>query len=531
MVNGTEFPGTFTRTVFDKIRSSDYVNVIIPDASTGVATYSCVNYHSDGRDLLKELQGLGYQLSMKDFTSVSLLPLLAYYKAKFDRFYPTRLNDWETSWTYRFIRKWEDNPQSKDIDLSAGIGTQTSFTYAFLQVLYEIRDLLPTHEIGWREAHISNIANGQPLVDTQVGTTVGDLQLMKVVDIPSPSVVETTQSTNGNIQQVMTNMPAAISPITKWSIDLLRRMTQYVVKDSIIGNRLQLWLKSHLDSDVYNIVYQLSNNIAGNELQIEIGDINSTADTVNNGGDYLGSYAGKGIGSGKPLSFTYKANTYGFLFVLTWLEVETDYFQGTSTQLFMKGRYTVPQQEFDALGYECTPYSAIYTDNGFNIPSTVKSEDGNEALTPDNNIGFGFMPRYSGWKHLRNIVNGDFALGRYKDSMNQMYIDKTVTANDLTFKADSSGNTGTITATRQNIPVASAAWQYNSKYPWLSNFNRIFYNSGDTSFAGLLGGQNIPDNFYIHAVIDVEETNTLKPLANSYDSVQDTNEVMTSNMS
>lgn len=512
----------FSEQEYNSIKSADYSFLRKSGAIGNDYTFDCYTFYSDGRNLLKELQGLGFQLSLDDDTSVSLLPLLAYSKAKFDRFFPNRLQDWETTWTYRFIRKFEDAPLSADI-VKDSVTSWTSYYYALTQVLDEIRDTVPTHEIGWLEAHQADIRNSQsavtPLNDTKAMVTIG----------MSPTVVASESLDSSGSNMISNPLPAVpaldtTKPVTKWSVDLLRRMTQYVVKDSVIGNRLQLWLKSHLDSDVYNIVYQLSNNIAGNELQINIGDINSTADTSGVNGEALGSYAGKGIGSGAPLSFTYKANTYGFIIVLSWIEVETDYYQGTDTQLFMSDRYSVPQQEFDALGYEVTPYSAVWADNFYGLRNMT------DSFIPSNTIGFGFIPRYSGWKHLRNIVNGDFRLGRYKNSMNLMYMDKEITASDISLEKSTSGK-NIIGLHRSKIPVASTAWQYNCRYPWLSNFNRIFYNSGNTSYAGLRSGQNIPDNFYVHCVIDVEETNTLKPLSASYDATMDGNVDMNTNMS
>lgn len=139
-----------------------------------------------------------------------------------------------------------------------------------------------------------------------------------------------------------------------------------------------------------------------------------------------------------------------------------------------------------------------------------------------NTDSFGFVPRYSGWKTIPNIVSGDLRLRRYESEMKTFYLDRDPIFHQL----DVSGSSPKISV--QKCPKASYVWRFLGKYPQLQNFNRIFYNSEystNSSIDGVTGevtiGNHVPDNFIIHNVLDVTLRNHLKPMALSYDTFID----------
>ena len=78
-----------------------------------------------------------------------------------------------------------------------------------------------------------------------------------------------------------------------------------------------------------------------------------------------------------------------------------------------------------------------------------------------------------------------------------------------------------------DVPSASTSWQQICKYGFLSNYNRLFYNvKSDTDFVSTESGDFIFDygefdNFICQTVFDVKVKNWLKPVQNSYDTVDE----------
>lgn len=87
------------------------------------------------------------------------------------------------------------------------------------------------------------------------------------------------------------------------------------------------------------------------------------------------------------------------------------------------------------------------------------------------------------------------------------------------------------------LPIAGNVWRMPTKYAWLGNFNRIFYNTGkrDDDFAGTDQSINIAqlvgftdyndDNFLSHGIYNVQCYAPMKPIEESYglDDMEDPN--------
>lgn len=142
--------------------------------------------------------------------------------------------------------------------------------------------------------------------------------------------------------------------------------------------------------------------------------------------------------------------------------------------------------------------------------------------------GFGFVPRYSGFKTRRNIVNGDMSRRGTIASYSPYYLDKILTENAIRSLKNADGSYSFV-AVNNPLPVASEVWRYPTRYPWLGNFNRIFYNSGNEVFDDASAGDEtndftntpIDDNFIVQSVISMKLTNGLKPISMSYDVYDD----------
>lgn len=529
-----------TRASFDEYQSQqasfDYQVVI---SSGDLSNSQVIGYRltSIGKALRKIYLGLGFNPSRDDGTKVNILPLLAYYKAWYDRFVPYRDVPFTSSIGYTLIRYIEENPNNGSFKYNSNASTGTA-DYFFTHFISDgLCSTYATQDINFLSLHMRNLTNNDGLV---TATAINDEHFYgspTPISQQNPSSAEGSSSTQElkfpNSTQttgLSHSIPEASAPITGLTLKLLQRMYSYVGRDSLIGNRIELWAKSHLDSEVYNTIFRKVSVSSSNSVHIQIGDIDATAGTRTYGenneaqGNLLGDYAGKGIGTGE-LTFKSSCGSYAYFIVLSWVDVNTSVYQGTDAQLFALTKYEVPQAEFDALGYEITPRSVIWADNDLSIKDDT-AQHGNMPKAIDSDSGFGYVPRYSGFKYAKNIVNGDMSLRSLRNSMNCYYADREILSRSIEYRSTggTSSEPRSIRVVVNDIPQASTAWRYVERYPWLSSYDRMFVNSAGMVLPFDKVNPFNPytqtvhdDNFYIHCVFDITENTPLRPLSESFD--------------
>lgn len=485
------------------LNSADYVHF----SAGGFTTYKLSD---KGRALRKVLVALGYNLSMDDTTSVSILPLLACYKAYFDNFYPNRGIDWQATVCVSLINVI----QRKNIfDVYSDPASKPIFERFLTE---ELSSMYSTHAMDFISLHTNNVSNGNNPFKENIGIPNSYETAMSWQQEAS---YKPDASGENVLNSAASEGLAGAHPIipkdrdiTSWSIQFVLALQKYVNKDSIIGNRVKTWLKSHLNQDVFNSLYNTTDFVSRNSIDVQIGDIDSNASTDT---AELGSYAGKGIAKGNGLSFFYECSTASIFFIFAYISPTTGYYQGTDATLCMVDKWSMPSSEFDALGYELTPRSVMFTDNGISCIDAIPSNQNfnKNMYVCSNSDGFGFMPRGSVWKYAKNIVNGDMSLRSKRNTYKSFYLDREMILRYAVIENKLGSTNKTIHVKLNRCPLASSAWQYISRYDYLSNYNRIFYNSGNEN----LQINQTDDNFILHNVIDFTEVNSLKPLSISYD--------------
>lgn len=514
----------------DFVQVTDFHNGVVPMQSDYIVqltgddgkTYLyCFVFSTRAKCLRKQFLGLGYSLNGEDNKPVSIAPLLAYYKAYYDYFGLTREIQFEQTNCFKIIGYiWEYNVNFYQLDG----GLSSDIMKYFLLFLRDFQELYYTDASSYIAAHRSSPMNGAAQRLPAVNTA-----LYSLVDYASANNSSSFGYIKPNHFGVLNNI--GNPPLATWlSIDLLRRLTRFVSKDSVIGKRLSDWVKVHYGSDVSFDLFKDSFNISEWRTPIDIDDVFSTSETADVGnadkGDYLGAYAGKGIGFGKG-GFTFKAPTHGFVFVMSCIVPITNIFQGNDPTLYAIDNDTIPHPEFDALGYEFTPKGVFLSDN-FLLGDADKTDLG---LTSK---GFGWVPRYTGFKVKKNIVNGDMYCGYFKRSLLPYFNDRLILGHSGYYedKKDAQGNVSKtnfqFTIERNSVPSASTSWQQICKYGFLSNYNRLFYNvKGDLDlpwyFADSLSyaDYGVNDNFICQTIFDVKVKNWLKPVQNSYDTIDE----------
>lgn len=477
---------------------------------SGSATYCvCFNFGTRAKIFRNICIGLGYSLDLDDFTPVRLTPLLSYYKAYYDTFGLTRFKSFTATKCFHFI--------TECITDVVGEANQT-FTLTNAQYVDELFEFFD-------EVADSYYSSGQDFVSLHrdsfaPGASEFNYSYLADTNVDRSITVPKDSQPGYNIDESGDNLNFI-------SLKALTTLTRFVNKNSILGKRLTDYMKLHFGSDKVSSIFQDSNFVDSSQLDCSINDVFSTSDTAQydaatdtRSGENLGAFAGKGIGFG-DLSFKYSAPCHGYLITLAAIVPDSGYFQGNSCDLFAVNWEQQPSADFDALGFEATPRSAFITHNNICNRSLLGSED----LTDKT---FGFVPRFSGFKFAKNLVNGDMSRRGTLDSMSPYYLDHIIASQQIYAKVDKTEpDRFSLVMTGTAVPSSSYDWRYICKYPWLGNFLRLFVNDTGNLVKGSflpseLDSKNynfycLDDPFICQCAFNVSVSNCLKPLSLSFD--------------
>ena len=456
-----------------------------------------VRLTAKGRRVHSILRSLGYSMTFSDADYVSALPILAYYKAWFDCYHPKLDTNWHDT------NCWNSIEYCREFDLTARGARDTFITELFF-VVEDLSECFYTSELDYVSAHKAKLFYDNNEGVDYIGTD----------DKPS----NVSRSNENNLPNLFDGT------LSRLSYDALTKLTRYATKDTLIGSKIYDWVRVHYGVSKADALFNQSTNLGSWIVNADISDVISSSETFNseNGnGDVLGAYAGRGIGfnNGK---ISFKANDFGYFIILTCVVPKSGYSQGTDPALYGVDTWTLPNPDFDAIGYEATPIHAIYDDAGI---SFLDETFDFSALGK----GFGFIPRYSGYKVKKNVLSGDFSRRSTRDGLDPYHLDRIISTSYAEIGKDK------FIAFPHRPPYASTAWRYPTKYEWLGNFNRVFYNNGKfleiydhhTVYPGAeiihtgVGihetNEPIDDNFIVQTVFDVKYTSLLKPIRESYD--------------
>lgn len=467
--------------------------------------YICCRLNFTGRILRSNLIGLGFSLNITDDEPLSLLPILCYFKAYYDRYYPQRDTNWQDTKAFQLIKYFDEYQKHSNqftfdaLNKSSDIASGTNL-YNFLKD--ELSSTFCTNTLDFVSANRRNPFNS---LEGSLTTISND----------SEGSTVSFDSTPGKLTPTVPNT----SPMSWIALKALRKFTHFVSKDAGIGQKLSNWLRVHYGADVANSLFKDSYSVAEFRLDASINPIFSTADTVNgNQGEFLGSFAGAGIGYKGGNKYDFTSPTFGVLVGFSCIVPDSNYYQGNDYQLYNVDKDSIFNPAYDSLGFEITPYGQVISDNGFASSKT-------ESI--DFNRGFGYLPRYARLKTRRNIVNGDMSRKQTFDSLCSYYLDKHIVTNSFGVKVTQNEGRYNVYRWTTLPPSASVEWQYINKYPWLANYNRMFYNNGGDpdyypQYSDLMNRRNdIDDNFVSQMSFEYTLRSSMLPISQSYDTVDD----------
>lgn len=492
-----------------------YIDRTLSNGNSGHPDTFAFKLTPKGKALFSVFSGLGYNLDWYNDNEVSALPLLAFYKGYFDLFAPKRVLTWSDTSAYALINYMYENGKDK-YSLTENASTSTgNFTNSFLEALGEC---FVTQQDDFISVHRATPFGGVDVTDVEHRLTVPHY-INSNVDVDtrdSPDTFAQGASVTSNQQGQEVNV-ATNYPLTYARLKVLERLSKFVSKNSVIGRKVESYIKAHYDSTVLSSFFKDSKFVFQFNSDCSINDVMSTAQTVSADGvgENLGAYAGKGIGFGDD-KVNFEAPSFGFFIIFTNVAPKTGFYQGDDPTLYGVNRWTLPNTEFDGIGMELTPLSCVHASNG------VCDKTVNKVLTSES---FGYVPRYSGFKVHKDVVAGDMALRSSQASYAPYHLERILQPCILRTNAD-----GTLSEITEDLPKASTSWRYPTRYNWLGDFNRLFYNDPflqeiDLSHPTLVmngAAASVPaDNFLIQCALDCDLYSALKPLSQSFDTVDE----------
>lgn len=417
-----------------------------------------------GQRVMKVLNGLGYKFGLFGKT-VSLLPLLAYYKAWFDKYNPPRHIQWKSTKCFYLIHSYYDLAESID---SAALTSSTPIVNRylyFLDFLQELSDCCYTLPIDPFTACLTNPVEGNTIDKTlQIPTNETD----------SLDVYITRDST-----------PYTDSSGDSIIIKSLLKFLPMVNKYSVIGARVEQWMKAK-----YGISLPRNYIFGENKVSCFVDEILSSTNYQSEDkriGNYLGERGGVSSNKNSSSESHFTAEQFGYVLQLMCIVPFGGYSQGINPSVCRINREDFYDNTLDSLGMEACPSSEFMCENNL-IDSTH---------IIDTDSTFGFRPRLFNYKYKSNLRNGCFANGQ-RDSFLGYQLDRYFTVNDILADGTNVGNPPTDWQTTEELRYIGLSEDYG-------NYDRMFYDVKGTT-----------DNFVIQMIQEYSITSPMLPISESY---------------
>lgn len=492
--------------------------------------YLCFHLSDYGKRFKSFLEGAGYQLVFSGYHEVSLLPLFAAYKAYYDLFAINLYENFENSDLGYVLNCIDSGAFSTSNELMHTDFSTCGSVGATARLIAKFGDMFYTEEVDYISSHTSNNAVSNGLNPNIIHCDIDNTG----AHISSPD--STGAGSTTSMQSNPNNGHSFIDNVVHGQLDseFLMKAYRWVNRNTIAGQRIAELLRAQGLGDYVDTCK--SNFIGYDETPLIINDVISSSDTyqaASGDGAQLGQRGAKGIGynDGKKV-FEFEANEIGFWITLSVIVPSAGYCQGidpVNAGLTHKDKFYQP--DFDALGMQETPMSAIVT--------STKALLVND--NPSGGQGFGFTPQESHFKVARNKLLGLFSCPSEQDNYLPYVLDRIIPLNKLRQLAPASTGTSAggaeIPSCRvinplniQKVPTAGVAWRYIGKYLYLENFNRMFSYKGVSANAlnvfsiGYNWSELVirdADNFIIHMIDNDQTYAHMKPIEESYETDDD----------
>lgn len=485
---------------------------------------------SFGKRLSKTLIGLGYNINLSDTTEVSLLPLIAYYKAWWDTYAPERYRNFYETAAWKLVNTCMQTSNAANVTAQLQqVGHPTIATFkefisdlgtCFATERMDVVSAATDNFYGQTNTTTTSYDNNsitQAIVDTIKNTlkNVGSSAVPAGVEGSLDSLIDkswTNAITNPINAGLRINTENSWAMITQPQLDALKKAYIGLNKASAAGMKVEEILRALGQGDY--VEECKGKFINGSDDLIKISDVIATAATED---AKLGQYGGRGLGT-SVMQISYTAKNHGYLIVLSCIVPESGYVNSPAHENTAISFEKMFQPEFDGISYEAIQKKAITGSTLINDPTC--------------NDTFGFLPTYTQFKFMCNKANGDFRLNSTRASMRPYSLDKYIPVDDVGVYSveETNGHPGsttelcTPTFKYEDTPNAGEDWRYVNKFPWNGDYNRIFAASDDGIEWSVFSPNNNAflylsfeyDNIMIHNVFTIQYWAHMKAIEDSY---------------
>lgn len=471
-----------------------------------------------GRRLFKILNGLGYRLGFLDPTSVSLLPLFAYYKAFFDYYSVGTYQNWNETNCAKLLKLVNDD--ANQVNVVHTIATPTASSESeFIRLFNLFMDDL-TEQTYYTDNNdfVSACLPADGSLPSINGTDRSLDGILRITSNANSDGSFSYQPLNENLDidnLSSSNLggPASHSgsPLDYVSIEMLKRLYITQHSDASVANDISARLRAKGFS---TFVDEVDSKFLGEfSFPIKVSDVNSTVDNYDpdtNTGKALGAYAGKGLAFKVGDQFTFNARELGYVISLSVVYPITKVVNALPHYLKSIDRFTWYNPEFDGLSFEEVARNQVGHFTGTEFAGGQVRE----------NQRFGFIPRYTAKKtSTSNILNGGFALKSERNFWLPYSLDRVIVENehgavDVQYTAPTSSASGKNTfrtfdavESATYFPTAGMTWRKIDNLVWKGNYDRIFTigtsQNADSDYVDLAQFANpLSDNFIVQTEIN-----------------------------
>lgn len=444
-------------------------------------TFSLSDY---GKRLAFILDMLGYGVDFTSTEEVDLTRLFAEYIAYYGAFGLSKYTNYQSTPCAKFLRMYEEGCTMFDVvglgyPSSNVIPDPTMLNTTFVQLLNDIVTQFATDKVDYISSHrISDVTtvNETGWLDNVVYATGGS----------ALSIGQRSGSADDHTAVQLSTMSPYIDRVnhTQVDADLLKLLYKITNRNTVAGRRIAELLRAggygkYVDE-------QQSHFIGKSSYNINFADINATADATSAAGktSYLGAYVGKGVGAAPDSEvekkFVWETDEVGYWITLTCVIPDSSYCQQTDLTVLDVEPEQQFSSEYDSLGYEIHPKRVYKNGSDWTVTGASHTSSPLDA-------GFGLVPREMRYKVSRGVIAGEFKRRPTRDEILPFVLCRYIDLDNKYVKSVSSTGIAyglSSTAKVTNAPLASQAWRFINKYPWLANFERIFAYLGDNWPAG-----------------------------------------------
>lgn len=388
--------------------------------STANMSFSYCKLNALGKRLYKILKCLGYDFASYSFdsssysydgvsasahTKVNALKLLAYAKVYNDYFANAQTYNY-TNMT-ALLHDIRNNQTHTDSNGNPEYDASTGQLYqrAIIQIL---KVTVPHEQNMYTEAWNSP---NSPLGTNQSFQSINPVGSVSPFIPPTlnpnnntsfPNGIVNDNESSGLFSVSNSSTFTALQNISSFGLKMLEAWDRFVRRFNISGSKVveKVYARFGIEPDDKNSHY--ARKIYESAYRIPFYPVMSNSDTVPSAGSSvgksLGSYSGMGGLQTINIDFNYNCNDYGFIIVVSWLNIIPIQVRGFDPSVLRLNAFDYWTPEYDGKAMRAIPNMEISVDR------SCGPESANKA---DTQI-FGFTNIYDDYRELRDNVFGDF---------------------------------------------------------------------------------------------------------------------------